>query len=148
MLRSLLFVAIALVLMMLVSAAVGFVTYQRRLAKLRTLAASRQNTDSWAHFRADFPDLPEAVLKASYDGLILLTGLPGFPLLPDDRLVEDLDIDPENSRDLMERLIEVNGGNYAEASKKMAAEPFHTARDMINWIGTATQIEDKHGPDI
>ena len=148
MLRNLLFVGIALVLMMLVSSALGFITYQRRLRQLKHRAAARDGVDSWSHFLADFPDWPQERLRRIYDDLLIQVGLPDFPLLPSDRLIEDLDIDQGNLDDMLERQINANGGNYDEAVKKMDGKPFHTARDVVNWIGISTQIEDKNGPNL
>ncbi len=148
MLRSLLFVAIALVLMMLTSTIVGMVSHHQRKRRLAALAAERTGVDSLANFQADFPDWPQDRLRRVYDDILILVGMPSFPLLPGDKLLDTLDIDQGNLDDFIEAELRRAGLSQAEIDRKMKPEqPVQTVRDMLNYIATETRIEEPaHGP--
>lgn len=149
MLRSLLFVAIALVVLTLLSTLAAYINFRRNTRKLRHIALTREGIDSPSRLLAEFPHVPQDILRDIHKDLQFMTGVSDFPLLPDDKVYDDLLIDEDDLAGIVQEIVRKHGGNFELATEKLPADAVQTVRDVVNWIDKAIHIEDvKNGPNL
>lgn len=137
---------ILVLLRLVIAAALLYAVYQgylilkdgARRGKLRRIAANRGDMSGYPHFQVLFSDWPSEKLRFVYDDLSGRIDVENFPLLPDDRL-EDLGLEGKVLDEALHDIVGKYGGNYEQAQKNLEAQPLQTARDVVNWIGLATQ---------
>jgi hypothetical protein len=87
----------ALVIWLVVTIGLAMLLNVGRIRRLNKLAKSRNSIDSFSQFYSALNDYPKDQVKEIHSALQKLVGFPrNFPLLPQDDLVEDLEVDLGN----------------------------------------------------
>jgi hypothetical protein len=115
--------------------ALTLVTNLPRELRLRKLAASRTGLDSFATFRASFPDMPEDFLRSLYRAIQGLVRR-DFPVQADDNLWITLEVDQGSLEDTVEKLV-----NTTKSGKvKQPEQTITTVTDLARFVWQQRQV--------
>ena len=128
--RIVLSIAAAIVLVFAGSFLFAFLGSIPRERRLRRMAASRNAHEAAVRCDAALHDVPERV-RAMGLGMIRNAGLPdGFPLWPEDHLLEDLDLDQGNVENELDSYARQRDLEWTDFDGPLA-----TVEDFVRFVG-------------